>query len=210
VAVHRLDRGPGHRQWAPGGDRPLAQLPLRGGDRRDGRRLGRPPHPVRPPHLTWLSSSAPPTASTTSRSPGAVHGARARAGGCRPARCSFRSPSEVAACWAGCYGSYPGRWPERHGGRACWTLLPAGCCLGSAPVAAPATAVASGTAPKDLQPSSPFDAALHGRYPGALRGSTRRLASASAPRRADPSLVYLTIMIEAVRRNPVSAGRARP
>ena len=27
MAVHRLDRGLGHRQWAPGGDRPLAKSP---------------------------------------------------------------------------------------------------------------------------------------------------------------------------------------
>jgi hypothetical protein len=47
AALRRLDRRPGHLQRPPARGRPLARLPLRPGDRRDGRGPGRPPHPVR-------------------------------------------------------------------------------------------------------------------------------------------------------------------
>jgi 5-formyltetrahydrofolate cyclo-ligase len=154
-AVHRLDRGPGHRQRPPDRDRPLVQLPLRGGHRRDGRGSGRPPHPVR-------------THTATGRLPRRRLPVRRRPGGHLPGPplgpvldgagggpCTSRSPSDAAPYWDGCSGRCPPRWPEPPGGCACWTFPPAGCSQGSAPAAAPATDAASGTAPPTCMPSSP-------------------------------------------------------
>jgi hypothetical protein len=81
----------------------------------------------------------------------------------------------------------PPRWPERHGGWPCWTFPPTGCCQGSAPVAAPATAVASGTAPRictrSLPPTPRSLAVIWAR----CERSTRRSALALAPcRRGHP------------------------
>jgi hypothetical protein len=98
-AVHRLDRRHWHRRWAPGHDRPLAQLPYGAvTDLTVENRAG---------HRT-LDASTPQWPSPRrvyrlqeSTSPPAAPGERARPGRCAQARCSSRSPSDAAACWAG-------------------------------------------------------------------------------------------------------------
>jgi len=132
------------------------------------------------PTRSWPSSSAPPTASTTSRSPSAGPAVRAGAGRCgqAPAGLVHDRPPHPA-CWL--LWAMPAALARTPWWVGLLDLPRVGCCQGSAPVAAPATDVASGTVPRICTPSLPPTPRSLAVTWARCERCSRRSASASCP-----------------------------
>ena len=146
---------------------------------------------------SWPGSSAPPIASTTSRSPLATPGARVRTGGCRPDHYSSRSPSDAASCWGWLLWVMPAglartTWWVSLLDLGARRLLPGVRTRGRS-----RDGRRQWYGAQDQHPIIAADATLDGRSLGMLRPVQPPVGFGfgSVPRR--PSLVHLTTMIEA-------------
>jgi hypothetical protein len=195
-AVHRLDRRPRHRQWSPGRDRPLAQVPLRCGDRRDGRRPGRPSHPVRsdPAAGRVPQSRLPLSRRPGRRLPYSTLGS-ALGGAGRPAAGFVHHRTPYPAGLAAVGDARPAGPNDLVGGPTGPFRSPA-AARGPNPWPHPRRTPPVVQRPRSA-PIIAADATLCGRDLGALRAVEPPVGFGFGSVPSRPSLVHLTTMIEA-------------